>query len=316
MPKGSSAIDPKSPRLFKKRFARIRGGLYNIVVVGEKSKAVFKHDDDRIFIHMCVHLGKGNDMPNIQLSNLNGDEQAFLRRLEDICQPTSGPRFTHFLTPRQLQIAQSFVAQRKLGDTARFYGGYPDAERQMAGFFPDFMEPEDRQFPLQAVTAYYRRQDALSHRDFLGACMSLSVSREHVGDMIPGQGRCVLFLHSRVADVVLNELEKVGRVGVRVEAGAQGEVERRQEVQPLCSTISSPRLDCMVAAATGRSREKSARLIESELVRLNYVVIPSVSQEVNPGDVLSIRGHGKFLVHKIGAPTRKGRLPVEIHQYR
>lgn len=56
------------------------------------------------------------------------------------------------------------------------------------------------------------------------------------------------------------------------------------------------------------SREAAARLIESGQVEKNHRPCLSVSETVREGDVLSIRGKGRFLVDRIGPPTKKGRL--------
>jgi len=252
----------------------------------------------------------------VNLSTLIGEEKLFLGRLEDLFSGgLRAPRFSSFLTPRQLLIAQAFAQQNRRVEDAMLYGGFSDAVRQVLGVFPQRCSPDAAMFPVQAVTVRYRGSAAPTHRDFLGACLALLITRESIGDIVPDDGRCTIFCLKSVAHVLLYELKKVGSVGVRCEAGAQGEVTLRQEFDPIRGTVSSRRLDCLVSLLTGLAREKSARLIQAEQVSLNHVVAASVSKEFSSGDTVSIWGRGKFIVDKIGEPTKKGRLPVDIRKY-
>ena len=88
----------------------------------------------------------------------------------------------------------------------RLYGGFPEAERKVAGFFPDYVEPDGLDmFPIMPLTAHFREQDKLSHRDFLGSLMGLRISRELVGDILVGNGMAVFFVLEKAAPVLLDE---------------------------------------------------------------------------------------------------------------
>jgi len=252
----------------------------------------------------------------MNLSTLQGDENLFLHRLQDICEAGQwAPRFSTFLTPRQLMIAQAFVQQRHYDGQVYFYGGFSDAVRQVLGAFPPHQPPDTALFPIRGITVRYRTEDALTHRDFLGAMMNLLIKRESIGDIVPGDGQCALFVLESVEQVILQELKKVGSAGVRCEQGTPA-FTVRQEFDPIHGTVSSTRIDCLVSLTTGFSREKSAKLIQAERVQLQHVTVSVVSKEFCIGDTVSIRGWGKFIVDKIGSPTRKGRLPVDLRKYR
>ena len=80
-------------------------------------------------------------------------------------------------------------------------------------------------------------------------------------------------------------------------------------------TVSSMRLDCVVSLALNLSREKSAALIEGRQVSLNFFEEEKSSREVKVGDILSIRGYGRFLISQQGSLSKKGRLHLTISQY-
>jgi len=80
-------------------------------------------------------------------------------------------------------------------------------------------------------------------------------------------------------------------------------------------TVASPRLDAVLRVCLSTSREEAARRVELGIVSINHLPCTAVSAEVHEGDVLSVRGSGRFRVAKLGPPTRKGRLFVTVEQY-
>ncbi len=82
----------------------------------------------------------------------------------------------------------------------------------MAGFFPDYMEADAEAFPIAPLTLTYRKEDKLGHRDFLGSFMGLGIEREAVGDILIGEGRCVVFVRE---EPVLFGQHKENRAGRR-----------------------------------------------------------------------------------------------------
>ena len=79
--------------------------------------------------------------------------------------------------------------------------------------------------------------------------------------------------------------------------------------------MASPRLDCVVAAVAGLSRDKAASAIASGLVTLNYREELSSSRLLEEGAKLSIRGKGKFVIDRLGPKTKKGRLCIGGRKY-
>lgn len=145
--------------------------------------------------------------------------------------------------------------------------------------------------------------------------MGLMIKREAIGDILVGEGLSVLFVTEPVAGVVLGELLKVGSCGVSCEQGLPDELPSAHQYRSIGGTVSSLRLDCVVALLTNLSREKASQLIRSGLVSKNAQPMDSISKEVAEGDKLSIRGYGKFLVGSAGTVTKKGRIHLECKKY-
>lgn len=197
-----------------------------------------------------------------------------------------------------------------------FYGGYDGAARTLCGFFEGtYAEemPVEELFPLCAVTFSFRRTDKLSHRDFLGAILGLGLERSAVGDILVGEGRAVVFCVDAAAELVLG-LTLIGRTGVEAVSGIVGELPL-PKFETLDRTVSSLRLDCIVGACANVSRSRSAQLIGAGLVNADFSVCTNVSAAVKEGEIISIRGFGRFKMSKIVGETKKGRIRVVIDKY-
>ena len=150
----------------------------------------------------------------------------------------------------------------------------------------------------------------------MGAILGMGVGREWVGDiLVRGETAYVLCQPSVLRHLL--SIEKVGRCGVRAEeiplAGIPVQPRKTEERS---FTVMSPRLDAVCAGMFRLSRTESARQIEAGLVSLNYTECLKTDQQVNEGDVLSLRGAGKGKLTAFGGSSRKGRLFVtaEIYQ--
>lgn len=232
----------------------------------------------------------------------------------DLCDRRSCPRFVGFLDERQRAVAEAFLRPYTAVSIC-FFGGHPEAERTIAGIFPPFLPAEEDAFPLAAVGFTYRREASLSHRDFLGALLSCGIKRDKIGDILCTEGLTVAFLDADITPFVVEQLEQVGHEGVHSLYPYSGELPAAHTFREMRDTIASPRLDAVVKTAAGCSREEAARRIAAGLVSLNHTPCLSASATVREGDVLSLRGVGRFRVETIGPPTRKGRLFLTLQKY-
>ena len=224
------------------------------------------------------------------------------------------PRFFGFLNETEAKRAQAFAA-REARAHVLFWGGWPQAERVMLGAFPGFLEPAEESFPVSALTLAFRRQDSLTHRDILGALLHAGLERASLGDILTEAGRAVVFCRSEVSGFLCTQVEKIGGVGVKITEGAREPFPAAHRFADFSSVVASARLDCLVAAVGKTSREKAAGMIRSQLVERNHEPALSPSEPVREGDVLSVRGEGRFLVSRLGPQTKKGRLAVSWKKY-
>ena len=253
------------------------------------------------------------------IPGMTAEEKVLLSHVCDMISAARGgkARFDGFFNPREREIAQMALNGEHCSSFA-FYGGYADAERTMLGVFPRDTDipaksPEEI-FPIVCLSFIFPPSRPLSHRDFLGAAMSLMLKRETIGDILVESGRCILFTTRPAALVLQTELDKVGNVGVKIMPAPQN-VDFSASFSYIKGTVSSLRLDCVLALLLRCSRAEAQQMIKSGGVMLNHLQQQSPARDVDPGDIISVSGHGRFLVGEIGGMSRKGRINISCKKY-
>lgn len=229
------------------------------------------------------------------------------------------PAATGFLTGREQLLVTKLCARAGLRPPV-FFGGYDGAERAVAVYIPDYLEPEDylrgEEGPVAALRATWSRFDRLSHRDFLGSLMGQGVKREVLGDLLPGEGSCDILVLRDMAGYLCRELRQVGRATVEtVEIGLRELAVPERKVQRIADTVASLRLDSILASGFRQGRSKAAELIRAGRVELRHVPTLKPDAIVGEGDVISARGLGKLRVAEVRGQTKKGRVSVVLERY-
>lgn len=243
-------------------------------------------------------------------------DEELLRRAEDLarrCEKTASVTNTGFLTPAQSYELNRW-AKRGADCTVLLRGGYPEAERRVAFFLPDWMDAADFDEGEQlCALECLARFGAPGHRDYLGAALGLGISREWLGDILISGERAWLFCLPSVKQHLLLNLDKVGRWGVKTREIALSDVpQQERRLKELVFSVKSPRLDAVCAGMFGMSRTAAAEAITQGALALNYAICLKCDAPVREGDILSLRGRGKGIVLDAGdSLSRKGRLFIK-----
>ena len=238
---------------------------------------------------------------------------AKINDLFDLCDKYSSARFSDFLDGAEQAIIKREVLF-PYGYNTMIWGGFEDSEKKMVGVFPQWEKPDTAAFPIVCIKA--QTALPLTHRDYLGSLMSLGISASKLGDIVAAEDHATIFLHADIAEYVLNSLHKIGNQNVKlsiVSDTSTVNIERRYKtIETVCA---SGRLDAVTAAAANISRSEAAKLIEGGKVKLNHLEVCKPSETVGEGDLLSVRGSGRFIIYKFGAQTRKNRLHITLKKY-
>lgn len=251
-----------------------------------------------------------------------GDDRVLLARVLDRARQASErntPASTDFLSPSQQAQAEDLLRAAGIPETAcARLGGWDGAERAVLLFLPDWMEREDAAAysPIRCLRASFRKEESLTHRDFLGSLMGMGIVREKLGDILVGAESADLMVLDTVADFLVQSWDSAGRAKLRVSEIDPGDV-RVPEVrcEERRDTVSSLRLDAVCSTGFRMARGRAAELIESGRVQLNWRECTKPDKPVAAGDTVSARGYGKFSLAEVGGLTKKGRIPITVKCY-
>jgi len=243
--------------------------------------------------------------------------EAFLRDCIRKVEKTLQPVHTRFLDPLQQRMAKE-ILRKSFGIGCMWYGGYADAERCVAVFYQEGNGDLEMESPISVLrVTWNKRYHHFSHRDVLGAIMSLGIIRENIGDILVDDDGAYIFVLSEIADFLLLHLLSIGKASVNVEKLAEDDfIPPVPKTKELRVTVSSLRLDTIVAAAYGVSRSKALPLIQGGYVRVNWEEVLKPDKVLQEGDVISVKKKGRARILQVGDFTKKGRIAVTIMLYK
>ena len=251
---------------------------------------------------------------------MNDDELQFKKRLIELSERSEARgvyEATDFLSLAQQSLLHSLEKSGEVSP-ALLFGGTSNAERMIAVFgnetdcgyayVPEisflFVEPKNERFG-----------EALSHRDILGALMSLGIKRELTGDIFTRDKRAYIVALSSIALYISENLISVKHTDVKTSVIESLPEDVGVNLREECFISTSERLDCVLAAVYNISRNVAKGLFEKERVFVNGSLRRSASSAVKQGDVVSVRGMGKFIFLGETGATKKGRLKIAVGIY-
>lgn len=238
-------------------------------------------------------------------------------RMEDLAEKAvkTGCVASRFLTPAEAQSTAMYF-KNKGYIKLRLDGGFENAERVRAVFInPDWGICE-RSRVFGALRISHRPQDMLGHRDILGAIMALGIERDTIGDIVSEEHSATVVCLPELGAYIIENLSKVGRVGVTVTHLSLDELpQRRENLAIKTDTVASLRLDAVLRAAFDLPRAKASELIIVGKVNVDYLPCLQPAKEIQEGTLISVRGLGRAKLIEVGGLSRKDRLFIQIGVY-
>ncbi len=227
---------------------------------------------------------------------------------------TGVPQVTDFLDPIQQRAAEKSL--HLLGEVKYIsWGGFQEAERVRILIFPAVSQAKIQDVPISIVQADAgAKAEALCHRDFLGAILSLGLRREKVGDIVIAREGCAQIIVSpEIASYLQNNLNQVGSYGVSVRGLDAADVAAAEpRSRDIKATVASLRLDAVASAGFGLSRSKLAPAIRAGQIKLNWQSVKNASAAVKQGDIISLAGRGRMEVAEVRGESKKGRIHIVL----
>ncbi|NDI33652.1 RNA-binding protein [Chengkuizengella sediminis] len=252
--------------------------------------------------------------------HFHADERNFVDKVFDWITRTEErhiTKLTDFLDPRQAYILESMI-NSNLNVQHLLFGGYENAERKRALIAPDYMMIQKDEIPIQVLSI--RSEDVkfskLIHGDFLGAILGLGIKRDKIGDLHILQDQCQCIVAEEIIDYVNLHLRQVHRVHVSTDIVPLEQLKPMTvEMDESHFTVSSLRLDSIISDAVKMSRSKILPHVKTGKCKVNWKVEEDPSKVLNEGDVISLKGFGRFKIISIEGKTKKGNIRLKIGKY-
>lgn len=222
--------------------------------------------------------------------------------------------FTPFLDLTEQQVFHRIAKDVAYAGTG-MEGGAPVCDRKMIRFGSPENFGYEEDYPIACVEikpAMPKFADRLTHRDFLGAAMNLGIERDTIGDIFVQENSGILFCKESIAPYLMENLNQVKHTSVICRISDRGIPLQGAQPKEVSVTVSSARIDSVVAKLYDISRSGSLALFRAGKVFVNGIVTENNSYQLREEDAVTVRGYGKFLYYGQTGGTRKGRERISV----
>ena len=237
---------------------------------------------------------------------------------------------TEFLNIHKREILQKEL-NRLREKNYLFFGGFEDSEYKVLIIYPDKFKEEFTEYKtsiiaqksinsiIRAIRIKLPKElfGKYEHRDYLSAVMKFGLVRERIGDIIVHEDGAYILVLRENAEYLKNSLKELIRFRKsEIDIIDIGEIKiRTAEFEDITILINSNRLDNFISEIAKISRSKTDELLDNEKVYLNSKLETKPSKEIREGDIIVIRGKGKFKIDKFQGLNKKGKQIIEIKKY-
>lgn len=227
-----------------------------------------------------------------------------------------------FLDMYQISLIKNFLKKMNFENYV-LYGGFDDSERKILIIYPekydiDMVKKNYSKFiKVIRITLNEEERGKYTHRNYLGGIVKLGMKREKVGDILVFDNGADILVKSETAETLKQELGTLTRFeNARLDVIDVKDLRKQElKIEEVNIIVPSLRLDNFVSDLARTSRSKAAQIIDSERVFINGQSETKVSKQIKLGDVITIRGKGRFVVKEFVGNTRSGRNVVKVEKY-
>ena len=255
----------------------------------------------------------------------NAEDKILISKVLDkikFCETRNKITNTNFLDAREQNIITNLLSSIKFVNYVR-YGGFDNAERACFIFYPDKFEQEfvfkniDNILKVIHIKLPKELHNTYLHKNYLSGIIKLGIEREKIGDIIVQPDGAYLLACADIAETASNLLASLTRFSkatieiITIDQLPTYKI-KKEEIKII---IPSMRLDSIVSELAHTSRSKAIDFLNSERVFVNYEIATKASKLLKTGDILTIRGKGKFELCSIVGNTKSGNTILLVNKY-
>ena len=200
--------------------------------------------------------------------------------------------FSDFLDDHQRSLLSAMEGRLPVCLTS--FGGYPEAERQMAVFYPEYMKESLPELVQEELM------------------MGTGVRRDKLGDLLTTDQGAYLWVKNEMSSYIQRELTSVGAAGVMVQAVSVQELPKVQEGTLSIISISSLRIDAVISRGFHMGRAEALKWIAAGRAMRNGLQVLEGDKPVLVGDKITLRGKGRLKILENKGLSKSGRIQLVI----
>jgi len=240
----------------------------------------------------------------------------------EFCESREKLEYTDFLDMYQVALVENFLRRINFKNY-QFFGGYEDSERKILIVYPDKYNDSmieknySKMLKILRIELPEEEFGKYSHRNYLGGIVKLGLKREKVGDILVSNQGADIVVVSDFAEVLKKELPSLTRFeNSKIEIKEISDIIKKEvKIEEVSIIVPSLRLDNIVSDLVKTSRSKAKQIIEQERVFVNGQNETKMAKQVKIGNIITIRGKGRFIVKEQTGTTRSGRAVLKIEKY-
>ncbi|WP_022820205.1 YlmH/Sll1252 family protein [Fusobacterium russii] len=196
-----------------------------------------------------------------------------------------------------------------------FKGLNEESEKKILALSPKDFPEELIYFPVRFFKIIKKSKfNLLEHKHYLGTILSLGIKRGVLGDLLVKDDVCYGIIIENMLDFLKINLLRINNSPVEVIEIEESEVPKT-EFKDINITLSSLRLDSIVAELSNLSRTSAVNYIDLGNVQVNYILEREKSCKINIGDIIIIRKFGKFIVYEEKGLSKKDKFKLLIKKF-
>lgn len=224
--------------------------------------------------------------------------------------------FTDFLSLADANAYYSIESELNFVDKT-VWGGAKECERVIVRFGSEEQLGYEEAFPITIlhISALMKKfSDDLTHRDVLGALMNLGIEREVLGDINICDNEVYVFCLDRIVEYICENLSKIKHTSVVCKQVDEIPKILEKPVVEKAIQIQSERIDGVIAKVYNMSRSQCVLLFQEKKIFVNGRQCENNSYQLKAGDLITVRGYGRFTFVEISGVSRKGKLNAHVSQ--
>lgn len=229
---------------------------------------------------------------------------------------------TDFLNSFEKNSAEKFLKQNKIQNYLFFGGNGENSERNILLFYPEKFSKEmvEKNYPkiVSAIRIELPKDLEYEHKIYLSGILKLGVKREKVGDILVSENGADIIVLNEIADFLENNLQNLTRFKrASCDIIPISQIEpKEKEFEEFSIIVSSMRLDNFVAELARTSRSRAIQMLNEQRIFVNSIMEMKFSKKINVGDVITIRGKGKFIVGEMDRKTKSEKYVINMKKFR